>query len=194
MSETATAKAQPDKGERFINYLKVLADDEDRAALAALRRSLGKSPGEASEAHRYVLRFNPEPWDEWAYYLVAGLFAMHPESWRKAEGDKQLTNFGASFAWMKSKADSDSSIERRFVALLDCHEDDLAEHLRHAVRLFKSNKSEVILVDWLQLLRDLRNWNDEKRYVQRNWARAFWGDNQADKDKDNNDKAESNNP
>lgn len=188
MSETATAKAQPGKGERFINYLNELADNEDRAALAALRRSLGKSPGEAAEAHRYVLRFNPERWDEWAYYLIAGLFAMHPESWRKAEGDKRLTNFGASFTWMKSKADSDSSIERRFVALLDCHEDDLADHLRHAVSLLRSKETPV---DWLQLLRDLRNWNHEDRFVQRNWARAFWGGNQSEDDNADSNKAES---
>ncbi len=176
MSETATAKVQPGKGERFIRYLEELADKEDRAALACLRRSLGKSPGEAAETHRYVLRFNPEQWDEWAYYLIAGLFAMHPESWRKTEDDKRLTNLGASFAWLKSKTDSDS-IEKRFVALLDCHADDLADHLRHAVSLLRSKE---IPVDWLQLLRDLRNWNHEDRFVQRGWARAFWGGNQAD--------------
>lgn len=179
MSETAVAKALPGKGERFISYLQELADKEDRAALAALRRSLGKSPGEAAETHRYVLRFNPEPWEESAYYLVAGLFALHPESWPHKEGDKRLTNLGASFAWMKAKpeASSDSSIERRFVALLDCHADDLADHLRHAVSLLKAKE---IPVDWLQLLRDLRRWNHEERFVQRGWARAFWGGNQAD--------------
>lgn len=183
MSETATAKAPLGKGERFINYLKELADDEDRAALAALRRGLGKSPGEAVEAHRYVLRFDPEPWDEWAYYLVAGLFALHPVSWSSQEDNKRLTNLGASFAWMKGKpeASSDSSIERRFVALLDCHGDDLAEHLRHAISLLRAKD---IPVDWLQLLRDLRNWNHEDRFVQRNWARAFWGSNQAEEKTD----------
>jgi len=172
MSETAPTQAQLGKGERFISYLEDLARNEDRAALAALRRGLGKRPGEAAETHRYVLRFNPEQWEETAYYLVAGLFAMHPESWSRKEDDKRLTNLGASFAGMKSKADSDSSIERRFVALLDCHEDDLAEHLRHAVSLLRSKE---IPVDWLQLLQDLRNWTHEERRVQRRWARAFWG-------------------
>src|SRR5262245_36789091 len=160
MTEIATAKAQPGKGERFISYLEELARNEDRAALAALRRGLGKSPGEAAETHRHVLRFNSEPWEELAFYVVSGLFALHPESWPKKEGDNRLTNFGASFAWMRSKADSDNSIERRFVALLDCHEDDIAEHLRHAVSLLRSKE---IPVDWLQLLRDLRNWNQGNR-------------------------------
>ncbi len=178
MTETATAKTQSGRGEQFISYLKELADDENRAALAALRRCLGKSPGEAAEAHRYVLRFNPEPWNEWAYYLVAGLFALHPESWPQKESKSRLTNLGASFAWMKTKADNDSSIERRFVALLDSHADDLSEHLRHAISLLKSKE---IPVDWLQLLRDLRSWNHEDRFVQRNWARAFWGTNTDEK-------------
>lgn len=177
MSETAAAKAQLSKGERFINYLEELARDEDRAALAALRRSLGKSPGEAAETHRYVLRFNPEPWEETAYYLVAGLFALHPVNWRKQEDSKQPTNLGASFARLQASTDSES-IEKRFVALLDCHEDDLAEHLRHAVSLLRSKE---VSVDWLQLLKDLRHWNYETRRVQRSWARAFWGSQQADK-------------
>lgn len=180
MSETARVKSQDDKPERFVEHLEKLEASQDRSALAALRRSLGKSPGQAAEAHRHVLWVGPPSWEEPAYYLVAGLFALHPASWRKDEGDRQLTNFGASFAWLKSKTDSDS-IEKRFVALLDCHEDDLAEHLRHAVSLLRSKE---IPVDWAQLLRDLRNWNHEDRFVQRRWARAFWGGNQADQQTD----------
>ena len=172
MSESATKKSRE---ESFVVYLEKLAEKEDRAALAALRRSLGKSPGEAADAHRYVLPFSPAIWEEPAYYLVAGLFALHPANWRKEEGDNRQTNFGASFAWLQSQVDSDS-IEKRFVALLDCHEDDLAEHLRHAVSLLRSKE---VPVDWVQLLRDLRNWNHEDRFVQRNWARAFWGGGQS---------------
>lgn len=174
MSENATAVDRDGKYERFVTYLEELERKEDRAALAALRRSLGKSPGEAADAHRFVLPFNPAVWEEPAYYLVAGLFALHPASWRKEEGDKQPTNFGASFAWLRSKTDSDS-IEKRFVALLDCHEDDLGEHLRHAVSLLQSQE---IPVDWVRLLKDLNNWNHEDRFVQRNWARAFWAGGQ----------------
>jgi CRISPR system Cascade subunit CasB len=176
MNETATAKSHDDKPERFVKYLESLDRDEARAALAALRRSLGKSPGEAADAHRYVLQFNPAIWEESAYYLVAGLFALHPKNWRNEENDKRQTNFGASFAWLRASTDSES-IEKRFVALLDCHEDDLSEHLRHAVSLLRSKE---IPVDWARLLRDLRQWGHEGRFVQRGWARAFWGGNQSD--------------
>ena len=61
MTETIVQKSRE---ERFVEYLEELERNEDRAALAALRRSLGKSPGEAAEAHRYVLPFNPATWEE----------------------------------------------------------------------------------------------------------------------------------
>jgi CRISPR system Cascade subunit CasB len=168
MTETIVQK---NREERFVEYLEGLERNEDRAALAALRRSLGKIPGEAAEAHRYVLPFNPAAWEESAYYLVSGLFALHPQNWRRDADDRNLTNLGASFARLGSAVDS-KSIEKRFVALLNCHEDDLAEHLRHAIALLGSKE---IPVDWVQLLKDLRNWNHEDRFVQLSWARAFWG-------------------
>ena len=59
-------QAEPNKAlsqaERFIQDLEKLADDKngkkpDRSALAALRRGLGKSPGEVSEVHRYIVPY-----------------------------------------------------------------------------------------------------------------------------------------
>jgi CRISPR system Cascade subunit CasB len=165
--------------ERFVAYLKKLVDDEERAALAALRRSLGKQVAEAAEAHRYILPRVPKnanEWDEDAYYLVGGLFALHQISWQSNANRPQTTNLGASFAWLNRELESDN-IEKRFVALLNSHEDDLPTHLRHAVSLLKSKE---IPVDWSRLLRDLRGWNREDRRIQRNWARAFWSGVQED--------------
>lgn len=159
--------------QRFVAYLNRLVDEEDRAALAALRRSLGKSPGAAAEAHRYVLPFtaNASPWEEDAYYLVGALFALHQINWAPGGDSNRPTNLGASFAWLNREVESDS-IEKRFVALLNCHHEDLPDHLRHAVSLLKSKE---IPIDWTRLLGDLRWWHREDRRVQRDWARAFWG-------------------
>jgi CRISPR system Cascade subunit CasB len=165
--------------EPFVRSLIRLFTEEDRAALAALRRALGKQPGEAAEAHRYVLPFvapGMKPWDENAYYLVGALFALHPANWGPPEEQAEqqqatTTNMGASFRRLAGEVES-GSVERRFVALLNSHPDDLPEHLRHAVGLLKSKE---VPVNWSQLIHDLRNWNHEARWVQRNWARAFWG-------------------
>lgn len=178
-------QAEPKKAlsqaERFIQDLEKLADDKngkkaDRAALAALRRGLGKSPGEVSEIHRYVVPYinnlsdsNYKQAD--CYYLVASLFALHQISWHSEEKAAYKSNLGASFAKLQASSDGNESIEKRFVALLNSHQEDLADHLRHAVSLLKSKE---IGIDWLQLLKDLQNWDNDNRYVQRDWARAFW--------------------
>jgi len=158
------------KEQRFVDYLEQLDRKGDRAALAALRRSLGQPIGNSGEAHRYILWINPSQWEERYYYLIAGLYALHPNSWHRTEANTRTTNFGASMARLNREVAS-SSIERRFVALLDCHEEDLAEHLRQTVSLLKSRD---IPVDWVRLLKDLRNWKLESRTIQRQWARAFW--------------------
>ncbi|MEW6212340.1 MAG: type I-E CRISPR-associated protein Cse2/CasB [Acidobacteriota bacterium] len=160
--------------ERFVDFLVELVENEDRASLAALRRGLGKKPGEAAESHPLILPripANASRWDEDAYYLAGSLFALHQIDWPASEDEDQRTNLGASFARLGRVVESES-IEKRFVALLNCHEDDLPDHLRHAVSLLKSKE---IPIDWARLLRDVRRWNNEDRWVQREWARAFWG-------------------
>lgn len=173
---TSTPVSRPTHAERrFIEYLEGLAAGErSRAALAALRRGLGRPPGEAVEMHRYVVKWLPRDapqWQEDAYYLVASLFASHPMSWPSQPGEVGPTNLGASFARLLGN-DGEESVERRFTAMLNCRGEDLHVHLRHAVSLLKSRD---VAVDWARLLRDLQQWHWEDRPVQRTWARAFWG-------------------
>ena len=164
---------------QFAVYLGSLAGREDgdaRAALAALRRGLGKAPGEAVEAARYVfswLRDDDSLRRAEAYFQVAALFASHQGSWHRGDADRSL-NLGGSFRRLAGPAGSDEGggAERRFVALLNAHPDELDRHLRHAVSLLKSAE---IPIDWAQLLRDVQEWAYEDRPVQLDWARAFWG-------------------
>ena len=161
----------------FIRRLQELATNQDRGALAALRRGLGRPPGAAAEMFRYV-----EPWlperrsadQEAAYYLIASLFALHPKS--VSEG-----NLGQHLASIRSKGkddedkgdeDKDDALERRFSALLAAHPDDLPNYLRQAVSMLKSKETPI---NWDQLLRDVQAWDAPDRRVQKAWARAFWG-------------------
>jgi len=166
-----------DRHRRFIASLEALADRQDRGALAALRRGLGKKPGEVADVYPYVLPWLPStasPREEDAYFLVAGLFALHPHSWHPRD-DEGRSNLGASFARLMA-SDGSPSIEKRFVALLNCHLDDLPAHLRSAVGLLKAHE---IPIDWAQLLSDILSWHWDTRAVQREWARAFWGQSAA---------------
>jgi CRISPR system Cascade subunit CasB len=150
----------------FITYLEGRRDD--RAMLAALRRGLGQPPGTVVDMYRYVVPRLPKdaaPWLEHAYYLIAALFAYHP-----AEGGSG--NMGDHFARARDPQGDDTAIERRFTALLAAHPDDVDFYLRQAVSFLKSKE---VPVDWHRLLRDILNWGHPERYVQKAWARAFWG-------------------
>ncbi|MCC6555596.1 MAG: type I-E CRISPR-associated protein Cse2/CasB [Polyangiaceae bacterium] len=152
----------------FIDALVALRDD--RAALAALRRGLGQTPGTAASLYPYVVPFLPKDatrWQEQTYFLIASLFALHPAP----GGDG--TSIGD--ALRRLKGDSGST-EARFVALMESHPDDLALHLRHAVSLIRSKE---IPIDWERLFGDVWHWTSESRWVQRRWARDFWSDRPA---------------
>jgi CRISPR system Cascade subunit CasB len=158
-----------EKAQAFVAYLTGLAEREERGALAALRRGLGRAPGTTPETFRHVV-----PWlsreavraDEDRYFLVASLFGLHPAN--TLQGD-----MGATFRQIHRAGghEEGDSLEKRFVALLNAHSDDLPNHLRHAVAMARSND---VPVNWYQLLRDLRRWNHPDRFVQRNWATSFW--------------------
>ncbi len=163
---------------QFTRHLMNLADpgSPNRAALAALRRGLGKPPGEAAEMFPYVAPWICESaatWEEASYYLVASLFALHPLPWPDNDGaPPQSRDFGVSMAALISKRpDRLEAVERRFVALLNAHQEDIGNHLRRNVALLKAAE---IPVDWAQLLSDLLAWDRPQRSVQRRWARSFW--------------------
>ncbi len=180
--------------ERFVAALTRYIPDEEaghrgnRAALAALRRALGKPIGEALDAFPYVVPLLPsglKPWDEQRYYLVASLFALNPRPWL----GQQHQSLGLALRLMaRAQSDArsggdasdepenaggrlDEAVERRLVALLNASGDGFTTHLRHAVTLLNSHDRRI---DWAQLLSDIRGWEHPNRWVQRRWAHDFW--------------------
>ena len=157
--------------ERFVDHLRKLAE-QDRGALAALRRSLGFAPGAYAAAMPCVEPFavsdgTREPQRQ-ALYLAAGLFAANP---RHRNG----TSLATALAEAKLRRDSDS-IERRFIALLGADTEALPVHLRHAASLLAA---EELACDYAALTQDLGYWldpwQDEARdRVRQHWARDFY--------------------
>lgn len=167
----------------FIKRLNDLRDTDDRKALAALRRGLGKEPGTAVEMFPYVFPWLPSDsngfrWEENAYFLIASLFASH-----QAAGGQG--NMGEVMAAIMQETGS-ASIEQRFVAFLNCHQDDFPNHLRHAVALAASKN---IPIDWDRLFRDVLNWNNPKGWVKKEWAKSFWrqSDNESETEEEVNE-------
>ena len=165
MSETGTQQQTFD--EKFISYLEKFVRDENRAALAHLRRGLGKE--NAAEMFPYISGWtaNISRRDENAFFLIASIIGLYPtNSWKS---DEKHNNLGKSLSFLKEESDS---IEKRFVALLNSDEEDLPNHLRQIISLLKSKEAPI---NWYLLLKDIKSWLHEDRFVQRNWAKGFWG-------------------
>lgn len=165
--------------DRFVSYLESLANREDRASLAKLRRSLGKPPGTVVDALPVVVPFLPKDTREhWAYFLVGSLYALHPENTNEGNMGDAYRGFG-----------DHESAEKRFTALLDCHADELGEHLRHTISL---SRSKNIPINYRQLLRDILHWSHPDKWVQLQWARNYWNPSKNTNDEPvNNNKKES---
>jgi CRISPR system Cascade subunit CasB len=172
---TSTEHKTPRDGIRaFIERLYALSESEDRGALAALRRSLQDASGMSPAACPYVVPFlskEPDLYRERAYFLVAALFALAGDH---AEG----VSIGEAFRRINQASSSDGkdnpSVRARFVALLDAHPEDAAEHLRHIASLARAHG---VALDWEKLLRDVLQLRHPERRVQRAWAHDFWGRN-----------------
>jgi CRISPR system Cascade subunit CasB len=150
----------------LIQHLMDLARREDRAALAALRRGLGKPPGTVPETFPHVTPYIPSsdntPHREWPYYLVGSLFALHPET--GAKGD---------LGWTCRQLGEHPSAEARFRTLLASNQDELPDRLRQIVSLARSAPRRTP-IDWALLLKHLRYWTHPDGWVQRQWARSYW--------------------
>jgi CRISPR type I-E-associated protein CasB/Cse2 len=145
--------------------------------LAHLRRGLGKNYGEASARDGWVLHAlqglresdpSQEDWSdreiEWAC-CVASLFASH----RGVSPDR----FGAAYRKLWLRRNEAASVARRFTTLIDADARDLRTHLRHAIKLLKS---EDLCLDWGALLFDVVRWDHPDHKAQRRWSRDFWLD------------------
>lgn len=149
----------------FVKRLEGLRDRKDRATLAKLRRGLGKRMGRP-EMYPYVVPFlPPNEWQHENYFLIASLFAFHPDPAPRGG------TMGTVFRHIGEGQESES-LEKRFIHLLSADPEDVGESLRHAISLAKNKR---VAVDYHQLLFDLNSWGHPDRFVQLRWAKDFWG-------------------
>jgi len=162
----------------FVEHLRRL-NEEDRAAMACLRRSLSHEPGAYAPAYPYVEPFvgqddRSDSPRRMALYVTAGLFAMHPV-------EETGVHYAQALAELMLEKES-KSIEKRFIGLLESHPEDLHVHLRRATSLLAAERKGF---DYTKLCRDLMRWYDIWRLtlsdrVRRKWARKFYSCLQSD--------------
>lgn len=139
----------------------------DTRVRAVLRRSLGFEPGSYPPGFPYVewsLSEDDGHWRRTVAYLVAGLWAQH---WREGRG--KGTSIGVACSLMLRGESGSSSVEKRFIQLLDADEEQVPYRLRQMVALLKNHD-----LDFERLHMDLLGWGHSKKFVQSRWAREFY--------------------
>ena len=134
---------------------------------ARLRRNAGRTLAESHSVIGLFFRLLPPGvphYHEEMYFLVATLFGL-------ADGGG-VGSFGdALFRARDPRREANPGLDRRIEVLLDADQDQLPFRLRQAVRFLHSRRVPVY---WPRLLQDLLGWGHPRRYVQENWARAYF--------------------
>ena len=149
----------------LIIRLETLAGENspDRGKLATLRRAL-QNPIEAYPIVLPFMRNEVSNRELDTYAFLAALFALHPKS-------GSAGNMGNHMRL--AAGESVEATERRFVNLLRTNREDLPILLRQAVSFIRSKDN--VYINWEQLRKDLLYWEHPDQFVQKNWARGFWG-------------------
>ncbi len=151
---------------------------ESRATLAELRHALPER--ERLRAAPYVapLLGNTAQANEKWFYLVACLFATHPNH-------KAGQSLGHAFRVIKDKS---GGMETRFLHLLSADLRRLPDLLRPAVALLAAHD---VPLDWYCLLDDALHWDTRDKPRQHRLARDFYSDANHSQSQDDDTKGNS---
>lgn len=182
----------------FLSYLGALGN-ESSGKLAAFRRACGQRLSESRNCQDFVA-ISARPAD----FLTVTLVAQYPtDNIRNGRHQHAYPNKGSiGAAWARYCRERDPeqdpvtfyckrqealvkgqdlprspSIHERFRTLLDSDiELDGAGELAHRLRgVLRMLVADEVPIDIFQLARDMRGWRSESRYVQKCWAKAFYG-------------------
>ena len=159
-----TAQQVADTVSRQIHRLQGLPEHPRKAALANLRRGVGRAPGELPELWGSFLQDMPEEFfsksgeptaAEWAVYLALTLYALHqqgreePMCVPKARLGQAVRKLSAR----KGEGPQEGGAYRRFSALVTAGSmEEIAHHLRGLIQLLRGMGCPL---DYPQLAQDL---------------------------------------
>ncbi len=177
----------------LVRRLEGLYDERERAPLAHLRQAVYDPTGDARVfgAIGHFLPRDLSRRDTDACLITATLFAFYiqpfvaardrPRFEDEPDGPDerppwQRPSIGASGRLLREALARDGkagaeSLDQRMTALINSHEDDLPERLRHLIHRLRSGR---IPLDFRRLLWDLQRWRHDPRAVRRDWAEAYW--------------------
>lgn len=162
--------------ERLLSHLNQL----DSRGYAVLRRAAAEPcPHDYVPAFAYLEPFLANTDESTRFqqhlrkvvYLFASLYCLVNRSGEPPLTLEKPLNLGYTLALLHrekypEKSTQPTSLEQRFLVLLDSDEEQRAYFLRQMLMLLKAEP-----IHWEQLFKDIRSWNDNTR---QNWASQFY--------------------
>ncbi len=159
---------------RFVTRLETL----DAGGRARLKRNAGRTLNEARDVYQVffsLLPYGVQERHQDDYFLIATLYAVgtRRENPRPSNPPRSL---GASLRRVRQQIQGDGddrqiSLDKRVETLLDADREQLPFRLRQVISLLAAHD---VAVHWRRLLRDVRSWEHEDRFVQLAWARDYF--------------------
>lgn len=185
MSGMVTAKQVEDYTRNKLNKLLLQSGDNVlRAALAELRRGVGKKPGDVPQLWGYFLQDMPEEFfgdkepskAEWAVYTSLTLFALHQQG-KDPKSDtmnKEGYSFGTAVNKLVHNEDERERVARRFYAAATASSmEELSHHMRGIIQLLRG---EGVPLDYPMLAADLYRYQFSSLVsnVRLKWGQDFY--------------------
>lgn len=176
---------------RILNLIgSSLETSSTKANLASLRQSVNKEVHRATGVFPIIFSNIPDEYlgrtdeltdGERSIILALQLFALHQQGREQSvnlqsselKTEKALSNLGGSLHTLRVAEDS-QAVDRRFNAMITATNfDELANHLRHLIKLLKSKKDTK--VNYAQLAQDLF-WfqKGNESGIRLKWSRSYY--------------------
>ena len=174
------------------------AESEARAALANLRRGVGRRPGELPQLYGELLQDMPEAmysagskpsYAEWAVYMALTLYAMHQQGKDVKTDNMNRENVSLGNAASELVADNDDTerIWKRLYAVASSA--DMQEMSYHIRALIKLLRDKDIPLDYPQLAKDLYFYqlsDESAEHIRLKWGQDFYKKRTDENKEDNN--------
>ncbi len=174
------------------------AESEARAALANLRRGVGRRPGELPQLYGELLQDMPQEmyssgskpsYAEWAVYMALTLYAMHQQGKDVKTDNMNRENVSLGNAASELVADNDDTerIWKRLYAVASS--DDMQEMSYHIRGLIKLLRDKDIPLDYPQLAKDLYLYqlsDESAEQIRLKWGQDFYKKRTDENKEDNN--------
>lgn len=169
---------------RLLRLLNTSNESQQKAALANLRRGVGKAPGELPELWGEFLANMPEEMyggdkpsaAEWAVYTALTVFALHQQGHdpKSEPMHREGQGIGRTARLLVENENDEERIRKRFnIFATSADMRELANHLRALVSLLRA---KGIPADYAELAKDLYNFQnpDYRGNVRLKWGQDFY--------------------